>query len=630
MDEALRAEKRQRFSKSIRLRKIMQRRGADSRGLRTQIIIAVGMVLIPAALVACAWIFIQNQRLYDLKLSAATHAAERIASEISTIFRDANTTAAMQFLPNDKELTDQSLCQNRVSELLREKREYSFIALYVNQQLVCYGDSGGYINNETNAAADIASMRYRLREQQTGAINPVVLRATDGRHLLLGTSVLPDETAVATQTPDVFVIAALRTTALLHTISSMRLGIDHATAVITTEGDIIAQTYSSTIAPNWFPKGNVTQKGTLKPLAPDNGFTSLSQSGEPFHYFTAATINPDILILTGYPDDLLFAPERAILWSSMLPPLIMLAVAFIGVLWATERLVVRWVKYLQRVTRVYGSGRLSVRAVHIHDAPRELAELGQAFNDMAANMADHAYQRERDAHEKATLLRELHHRVKNNFQVIASLLNLHKRASGHASAASHADAEASSLRVIEDHIQAMSIAYQVGYSTGDLGETPLAELLHGVVGCLCRNTGLPHEDVIEAQPPADYYIDLDHAVGIALYLAAILPTYLNVVQRTPPEQPRPKVLVSADVFAADEYYHTNEMPVAAQSTYSLSYLRLRLRTYPAQPVLHPPLQERLAHAYVRQLNAKVKAGNEGQENTIIIPLENISGKLLQT
>src|SRR5690606_36694150 len=133
-------------------------------------------------------------------------------------------------------------------------------------------------------------------------------------------------------------------------------------------------------------------------------------------------------VITGYPAASFFMNEQRQMWGAIIPPVIMLLGATIGIVFAVDRLVLRWLHYLKRLTRVYGSGRFSVRAVRLAHAPSELAELGEAFDNMAENISQHAEALETEAEEKSQLLRELHRLVKNDFQVILSLLRLHKQA----------------------------------------------------------------------------------------------------------------------------------------------------------------------------------------------------------
>ncbi len=123
------------------------------------------------------------------------------------------------------------------------------------------------------------------------------------------------------------------------------------------------------------------------------------------------------------------------------------------------------------------------------------------------------------APDSATLVRELNHRVKNNLQIIVSLMNLQKRIMP-------ADRR-EDIRFIEEHVQSMSVAYRLVYATGSMIEVSLTELVTEVLSGLRQIAGVEEERLHLDAPVPDVLIGLDHAIALALYLAVLLPPYLD-------------------------------------------------------------------------------------------------------
>jgi two-component sensor histidine kinase len=214
---------------------------------------------------------------------------------------------------------------------------------------------------------------------------------------------------------------------------------------------------------------------------------------------------------------LLSTPKPGLLfWASVNPfqgiilPLLAWLLTWVAVAWASDRIVIRWLTYLDRIAALYAKGRLSVRPVQADNAPEEIRALAQTLDQMAEAIA----QRDLVLHEqmahKDAMMREIHHRVKNNLQVITSLLNMQQRALKDPAA----QAAMSDTR---QRITALALIYRALYQSTDLRRVDVRQFLEELTAQLTAGEGGRPSLVRTVLEADDLEIDPDKLAPLALF-----------------------------------------------------------------------------------------------------------------
>jgi two-component sensor histidine kinase len=136
--------------------------------------------------------------------------------------------------------------------------------------------------------------------------------------------------------------------------------------------------------------------------------------------------NGNLTVRVGFPRQQITVLDRLLL---LLPLLMWIAAAIITWL-LVSRLLVRPLKRLERAVLDYRPAEGALELPRKLGPSREIQELRNAFG-RAISSVEESERRTTGALEgQRRLVREVHHRVKNNLQVVASLLNIHGRSAG--------------------------------------------------------------------------------------------------------------------------------------------------------------------------------------------------------
>jgi two-component sensor histidine kinase len=196
--------------------------------------------------------------------------------------------------------------------------------------------------------------------------------------------------------------------------------------------------------------------------------------------------------------------------SRLLLPLLAFALALGAVLYAAERAVIRWIIYLQRVAAIYAKGRFTVRPLQAERAPPEIRELAATLDAMAGAIVARDASLMDSLAEKDALMREIHHRVKNNLQIITSLLNMQQRALTDPAAKA-------AMNDTRQRITALAQIYRALYQGPDLKRVDLRPFMEELTAQLLAGD-ISTSGAVRTEVHADpLVIDPDRLAPIALF-----------------------------------------------------------------------------------------------------------------
>ncbi|GGE12919.1 histidine kinase [Polymorphobacter glacialis] len=218
-------------------------------------------------------------------------------------------------------------------------------------------------------------------------------------------------------------------------------------------------------------------------------------------------------------------PERFGLpwWQTLIDfvlPVLAILMASIAIWVGAEWLVLCWLRDLQRLAMQYAGGDYLRRSVNFIEAPSEIRSVAAALYRMSGAVSERDRTLREALAKQRVLAREVHHRVKNNFQVVMSLLSLQssRLADGTArNAIDHA----------RRRISALALVHRQLYESGELTTVSSRMLL----GALCEQF-TPKAYVGDAAVELhcdidDVPLNIDTAVPLTLWLVETVSNALH-------------------------------------------------------------------------------------------------------
>ena len=204
----------------------------------------------------------------------------------------------------------------------------------------------------------------------------------------------------------------------------------------------------------------------------------------------------------------------------LLPLLMWAAAATIG--WAVvDRMLIKPLRRLEREVSAYTPGAVLAPLDMIGSSAFELRQLAETFRTITEMISTHEGELAEGLTRQTKLTREVHHRVKNNLQVVASLINLHARG------VSNQDV-ARAYASIQRRVDALAVVHRNHFAEleenrGVALRPLIGELAQNLRGSIAEGAATPTL-ALDIQP---VYVSQDVAVPVAFLLTELFELAMN-------------------------------------------------------------------------------------------------------
>jgi two-component sensor histidine kinase len=236
-------------------------------------------------------------------------------------------------------------------------------------------------------------------------------------------------------------------------------------------------------------------------------------------YALAPLSGSRLMVLVGLPESQLLSAARQNLLRAAVVPVAMMIWTLLLAAFAGHFMVARGLRSLSRTARALRRGDYKARP-RLRGGPQELRQLADTLTALAQRVEEHEQSLSRSLEQKEAMLKEIHHRIKNNLQVVTSLMSLQAgRLRDPVAAAALAD--------LQRRVRSLSLLHRHLYEGDDLRYLDFGQFVAELCQMVKESCGPRAENIdIEVDiPPIP--LDPDRAVPVALLITEALSNALR-------------------------------------------------------------------------------------------------------
>lgn len=254
----------------------------------------------------------------------------------------------------------------------------------------------------------------------------------------------------------------------------------------------------------------VFAKGASPARGNDNLLSATGPQGEAWSLAIAPIIRRDFFVGFAMPSAHLFRFTYVHVTVDLLLPFLMVGLASLAIWTATDQLALRWIGLLQRMAAAYRGGHYALRPLALRAAPREFRALGETMTNMAQTVQERDRKLRDAVDQQAVLIKEVHHRVKNNLQIVMSLLSLQ-------SSKLKDPAARDAIDQARMRVNALAIVHRMIYELDRDGLVDMKPLLAEVVEQLHHGLGGDRRGLNLKVDAVNFNADADTAIPLTLF-----------------------------------------------------------------------------------------------------------------